>query len=253
MASIVDNPFLLFVVSFLGLLAAAKAGAALSTRLRSIAVGERQDLSVVLTATVTFLALIIGFTFSMVVSHYDQRMRNEEREADAIGTEYSRASLLSAADAAQIRETLLLYLDERIRFYKTRDARPLQQIAASTSRLQSQLWSAASDAGEKSSSPVTALAVSGMNDVLTSEGYAEAAWSDRLPLLAWSLMAVIAIYSNFLFGLGSHHSRLFVFVLLPFAVSISFFLIADIDSPRQGLIRVPPRNLLSLSQSLPSQ
>jgi len=147
----------------------------------------------------------------------------------------------------------LLYLDERIRFYETRDARQLPQIAASTSRLQAELWSSGSGAGEKSSSAVTALAVSGMNDVLTSEGYAQAAWLNRLPLMAWGLMAVIALYSNFLFGLGSRHSRLLLFVVLPLAVSMSFFLIADIDSPRSGLIRVLPQNLLRLSESLRSQ
>jgi hypothetical protein len=41
-----------------------------------------------------------------------------------------------------------------------------------------------------------------------------------------------------------------LFLVLPLAVSVSFFLIADIDSPRQGLIRVEPQNLMSLSQSL---
>ena len=38
--------------------------------------------------------------------------------------------------------------------------------------------------------------------------------------------------------------------VLPLVMSISFFLIADIDSPRAGLIRVHPQNLISLSQSL---
>jgi hypothetical protein len=40
-------------------------------------------------------------------------------------------------------------------------------------------------------------------------------------------------------------------LVLPFIVSISFFLIADIDSPRGGVIRVQPQNLVSLSRSLP--
>jgi hypothetical protein len=35
-------------------------------------------------------------------------------------------------------------------------------------------------------------------------------------------------------------------------VAIAFLLIADMDSPRRGVIRVSPMNLLSLSQSLPS-
>jgi hypothetical protein len=38
--------------------------------------------------------------------------------------------------------------------------------------------------------------------------------------------------------------------VLPIVVSISFFLISDIDSPRGGTIRVNPQNLTSLSQSL---
>jgi hypothetical protein len=33
-------------------------------------------------------------------------------------------------------------------------------------------------------------------------------------------------------------------------LSISFFLIADIDSPRRGIILVRPQNLISLAQSL---
>jgi hypothetical protein len=33
-------------------------------------------------------------------------------------------------------------------------------------------------------------------------------------------------------------------------VSVAFFLIADIDSPRRGVILVNPQNLLSLAESL---
>src|SRR5215469_1575668 len=49
--------------------------------------------------TLTLLELIIGFTFSMVVGRYDQRRRNEEEEANAIGTAYVRADLVPALDA----------------------------------------------------------------------------------------------------------------------------------------------------------
>jgi hypothetical protein len=45
-------------------------------------------------ATSTLLALVIGFTFSMAVTRYDQRKTLEETEANATGTEYfARASL----------------------------------------------------------------------------------------------------------------------------------------------------------------
>jgi len=42
-------------------------------------------------------------------------------------------------------------------------------------------------------------------------------------------------------------------VILPVIVSIPFFLIADIDSPRAGVIRVVPVNLIAHAQSMRPQ
>jgi len=253
MASVVDRPLLVFVLSFVAMMLFARVGTAVGARFRPIKEDERQDLNVVLTSTLTLLGLIIGFSFSMVVSRYDLRKNYEEEEANAIGTEYVRTNLLPAADAAQIRVLLLNYLDERLRFYTARDAREVQQIAASINRLQSELWLAASNAGSKNPSMLTAQAVSGMNAVLNSESYTQAAWWNRLPLTAWALMAGIALFCNFLFGFGSHRPRFLILLVLPLSLSLAFFLIAEIDSPRDGFIRVRPQNLASLSESLRSQ
>jgi hypothetical protein len=64
------------------------------------------------------------------------------------------------------------------------------------------------------------------------------------------LVTAIAIFCNLLIGYGAHRTSTILFMVLPLAVSVSFFLIADIDSPRAGVIRVQPVNLVSLSQSL---
>jgi hypothetical protein len=87
-----------------------------------------------------------------------------------------------------------------------------------------------------------------MNDVLNSQGYTQAAWWNRIPVAAWGLMMAIAICCNLLLGYRAQGSLLLL--VMPFIVSISFFLIADIDSPRGGVIRVLPQNLVALSQSL---
>jgi hypothetical protein len=97
-----------------------------------------------------------------------------------------------------------------------------------------------------------ALAVSGMNDVLNSQGYAQAAWWNRVPIAAWSLLITISIFCNLLIGYGAHGRSALLFLILPIALSIAFFLIADIDSPRGGIIRVLPQNLHSLAGSLHS-
>jgi hypothetical protein len=49
-------------------------------------------------------ALIVGFSFSMAVGRYDQRKNCDEAEANAIGTEYVRADLLSVVDNAGTAE-----------------------------------------------------------------------------------------------------------------------------------------------------
>ena len=66
-------------------------------------------------------------------------------------------------------------------------------------------------------------------------------------------MAGIAICCNLLIGYGAHQTDRRIFLIVPIAVSIAFFLISDIDRPRGGSILVAPQNLLSLSQSLRTQ
>src|SRR5271169_3290716 len=96
--NIMNYPFFIFVFSLLLMWQSARLGAYLQKRRQDLGEPERQDLDVVMAATLTLLGLIIGFSFSMAVSRYDQRKSCEEAEANAIGTEYVRADLLPPAD-----------------------------------------------------------------------------------------------------------------------------------------------------------
>jgi len=60
-------------------------GTFVGQKLRPLPEDEREDFGIVINATLTLLALIIGFSFSMAVSRYDQRKNYEEAEANAIG------------------------------------------------------------------------------------------------------------------------------------------------------------------------
>jgi hypothetical protein len=211
---------------------------------------EKDDFGLVVNASLTLLALIIGFTFSMAVSRYDQRKDYEEEEANAIGTEYVRCDLLPDTDAAKVRNLLAQYLDQRVLFYETHDLYQLAQIDKETSKLQMEMWSTVRSAADAHPTPPVTLAVWGMNDVLNRQGYTQAAWWKRIPVAAWALMVSIAMCCSLLVGYGARRREGMLFTILPFLVSIAFFLIADIDSPRTGVIRVVPQNLISLSQSL---
>jgi hypothetical protein len=189
----------------------------------------------------------------MAVSRYDQRKNYEEQEANAIGTEYVRAIQLAPADAAKVQALLRSYLDQRILNYRTRGARELRQIDARTSQLQTEMWSAASTSVAALPSPMATFVLGGMNDVLNSQGYTQAAWWNRIPTAAWILLIIISIFCNLLIGYDAPARSPFLLIILPIFLSISLFLIADIDTPRRGVIMVEPQNLESLAESLRPQ
>ncbi|EEA03312.1 conserved hypothetical protein [Burkholderia sp. H160] len=252
MPNILNHAELVFLLSFVLMWLAARIGATMLRRFGTIADDARDEFSVIQTATLTLLALIIGFTFSMAVGRYDLREHYEEEEASAISTAYVRADLLPAADAATLRALLIEYLNVRVLFYTTRDTRELSQVDADTARLQQEMWTAVRNAAAAQPTPIAALVVTAINDVLNMQGYAQAAWWNRIPYAAWGLMAVMAICANLLVGYGARALTAGAGLLLvvPLVVALAFALIADIDSPRGGMIHVRPFNLQALVTSL---
>jgi hypothetical protein len=246
-------PFLVFIVSLAVFTAAAWLGATRFSRVRAHVDQHRDEFGVIQGATLTLLGLIIGFTFSMALNRYESRIGLEEEEANAIGTEYLRADFLPASEAEKVRSLLRAYVEQRVLFYEAREIDEREHVDADTARLQAELWAAVRAPATAQPSPLTALTVSGMNDVLNSQGYTQAAWTNRIPPAAWVLMASIALFATLLVGIGIRTRRdgfAWVLLVLPVVTATSFFLIADIDSPRQGTIRVVPQNLLDLSASI---
>lgn len=251
--NLMNHPVIFGACSAVALWMAARVGSAVHQRTGPMTEETEKDLGFVVGAILTLLGLLIGFSFSMAISRYDQRKNYEEEEANAIGTEYLRADLLPEANAAKVRPLLVRYVDQRIQWYETHDKAKLDAVNADVTRLQNEMWAEVKSAAAAQPTPVAAVAVTGMNDVLNTQGYTQAAWWNRIPVMAWTLMMLIAFFSSFLIGYSAHQFSGPVFWIVPIAVSISFMLIADIDSPRTGLIRVVPQNLVSLAQSMQQQ
>jgi hypothetical protein len=246
-----NHPIVLFAVFLVVLSLSAQLGAYFERKKWSpLKDEEREPFKVVFGATLTLLGLIIGFSFSMALTRYDQRKNNEAEEANAIGTEYLRTELLPTASTDRAKGLLRQYLEQRILFYEEEREGNVPEIIARTIQLQRALWSVVRSVAAAEPTPVIALATSGMNDVLNSEGYAQAAWTKRIPVAAWVLMAVTAMCSCVLMSYSAHNARARLLTILPLVLSIAFYLIAETDSPRHGVVRVIPQNLIRLSQSL---
>ena len=248
MESLAHYPFFVFVLTFVFLSIATMAGASLHRRYPTVTADHKEDLGIILAATLTLLALIIGFSFAMATNRYDERKRLEQAEASATHTEILRAELMQPAEAAKVRKLLGEYLDQRILFYDIKDNSRRAQIAQRTSQLEADLWAATREAAAQPM-PAVVLVVAGMNDVFKAQSDAQAADGNRIPIAAWLLMAAIALCCTVLLGYRARASMRLALVL-PLVVAVSFFLIADIDTPRHGLIHVGPENLESVAKFL---
>jgi hypothetical protein len=246
-----DNPLAILVLSFVALVLAAETGAYASEKRAPLTETEKNALGVVLMGALTIYAVIIGFSFNMASVRYDQRKNYEEQEANAIGTEYLRVGLLPPTEVAHTRNLLQEYLEERILFYQTRDGPDLRAVDSATARLQSALWSAVEPHGAMQPTPVTAAILTGMNDVLNTQGYTQSAWSNRIPFAAWGPIIALSLCCSVLFGFyATHKSGRLLFLSLPVILAITFFLLGDLDNPRAGVIRVEPENLENLEWQL---
>ena len=98
------------------------------------------------------------------------------------------------------RMLLRSYLDQRILLYGTPEQDRRERIRQRTTQLQTQLWSTVQGSAIAQPGPLTALAAAGMNDVLNSQAYTQAAWWNRIPGAAWLLMLLIALVCNAMVG-----------------------------------------------------
>ena len=247
---LVDRPLLFFVVTLTLFLGCTRIGVLARLHGHKLTPAERAEFDLVRNAMFTLLGLLIGFAIAMAVSRYDLRKSLEESEANAIGTEYLRLDLMPADSASGARALLRTYVDERIAFYALMNPDELAKNGADTANTMNALWAAIAPATKASQTAVTALVAAGMNDVLNSYGYTVAAWRNRLPPEVWMLLILVAASCNFLIGFGAERLSAATHAILPLTASLAILLIADVEGPHNGFVRVHPVNLIDAAASI---
>ncbi len=247
---LVDHPLVFFGATLLLFLGATRVGVLARLHGHKLTATERAEFDLVRNAIFTLLGLVIGFAIAMAVSRYDLRKGLEESEANAIGTEYLRLDLLPPETAATARALLKTYVDQRIAYYGLRDPVEGAANAAETAQTMNALWAAVLPESRAHQNAVTALVDSGMNDVLNSYGYTVAAWRNRLPIEVWLLIIFVAVVCNVLIGFGAEKLSLATQGVLPLTASLAILLIADVEGPHNGFVRVHPENLIDVRTTI---
>ncbi len=205
----------------------------------------------VVAASLGLLAFLLAFTFGMAASRLDTRQTLVLDEANAIGTAYLRAALLPEPHRTTIRKLLREYLDLRLQV-----VRPgmVEQALARSEKLQRMLWAEAVIAGEKNPTPVTALFLQSLNEVIDLHAKRVAmGLRNRIPFTIWAALYFTAILAlaevGYHAGLSST-TRTPATLALVVMFSGVLCLIADLDRPHEGLLNDCQQALIDLRKSL---
>jgi hypothetical protein len=202
-------------------------------------------------AMLGLLAFMLAFTFGVASSFFQARREVVLSEANAIGTTYLRAAMLPAAIGTDVRHLLREYVDVRL---EAATGINVAQAVSKSEELHGRLWSQAVAASENDRSPVTALFIESLNEVIDLHAKrVMAALRTRVPPPIWVALYLLAILSmaamGYNQGLTSRRRSLAGFALI-LAFSVVLLLIVDLDRPGEGLLRVSQQSMIDLQNSM---
>jgi hypothetical protein len=202
-------------------------------------------------AILGLLAFLLAFTFGMAASRFENRRKLVLDEANAIGTTYLRAALVPEPHRTQIRTLLRDYVDVRLEGVEPRMAVP---ALARSEKVQARLWAQAVIVAKKNPTPITGLFIQSLNEVIDIHAQrVTLGMRNRLPITIWGALYFTAILAmvgvGYLEGLTSTTRTLATLVLVV-TFSGVLWLLADLDRPQEGLIKVSQQALMDLRKSM---
>ena len=201
------------------------------------------------------VALLLGFSYSITSSRFNQRQRLVLDEANAIGTCYLRAGLLGEPARNRIRAALHRYTDLRLEhFERALVPGEYQRTTKAMDAAMVDLWSAVED-GVKADHELarTSQIVPAANEVIDLSATRAWASHNQMPPSVLLLLAVCMIISSGLVGHSSGQVRrrhLGLWIGLNILVMLVLFVVLDFDRPRRGLIQVNHAPLIELRESM---
>jgi hypothetical protein len=203
-------------------------------------------------ATLGLLAFVLAFTFGMAADRFNTRKSLVVEDANAIGTTYLRTSLLPDPPASEMRKELRDYVDVRLK--ATEDPKTVPAALAHSEELQGLLWRQATTIGTQQPNPATTgLFIEALNNMIDVHGTRIAAARNRIPGTIWFFTFLTTAIGMLAMGYQSGISgsrRTLANVCLAIAFGGVIMLIADLDRPQHGFLRVSQQSMVDLQTSM---
>lgn len=247
-------PFIwLFFLTFIILLISFECGLILGKKYHeNVKDDNGSSISSIVAATLGLLAFLLTFTFGIAATKYDEKRALVLEEANAIGTTYLRAGYLQKPHSSEIRNLLKQYVDVRLYHLKTNSIPKGIELSL---ELQDKLWQQAEAIAEKTPDSVVAgLFIQSLNDVIDLHSKrVNIGLRIRIPSIIWISLYLLAIAA---FGTVGYQTGLLrarymgIILLLITTFSLVLVLIADLDRPLVGFIKVSQQPLEDLKIQL---
>ena len=202
-------------------------------------------------ATLGLLAFILAFTFGLAAARFDARRQVLLDEANAIGTTYLRAGMLPEG-RDEVRRLLRDYVSARLEAVRSGN---FAEGMRRSEDIQQQVWTKAENVAQKNpDSIIVGLFVQSLNETIDLHAKrVQAAVRSRIPGAIWLGLFAVAALSltamGYFEGLaGTRRSLAVIAVAVAFSVVIE--LIADLDRPQEGVLRVSQQALLDVQRSM---
>ena len=247
--------WMVVVVASLVMMAVAELGFRLGLRLHTTGdTARKAQISGIQTGTLSLIGLLLGFTFAMSVSRYEERRHLVIREARAIRNAYMRASVLPAPHTPAVRDLLKRYLANRINAQQVvEDPQALAAAIAESYAIQAQLWEHTDASIKQVPTVVSVSFAAALTEMLDTGTERLAAGRADIPLGVWILLLIVVACGNFITGYngGAQGARsMLSSIFYPLVVATVILLVYDLSHPLRGTIGIIQQPMLELQQAL---
>ena len=197
------------------------------------------------------VSLLLGFTLTLAASRFAERRSLLVEEAVSIGTTYLRASTLPQPYRDHSKQLLREYVDTRLELDNVGvNASRFNEAVGRAKRLQEDLWLDAATVAQNDRTAITAAYINSLNETIDLHEQRVAAFENHVPQSVWLLIISVSLIAVFTRGSTLTTRFWLTLILVPITIAITVSLIADLDSPSRGLIRLDQRALQRLKADM---
>ena len=214
-------------------------------RKRLLALGEdwQAGLGTLNGAVFGLMGLLVAFTFTGAATRFDARHSIVTEHVNAIGTAWLRLDLLAAPEREKARDGFRRYVDTQLEILgNSGNNDAVRAGMGRLSSIQQEIWETLIQAVKSDKSlPLTQVVLPPVNEMFDLSTTRYMAARQHPPVAVFLMLGLLVLVSGLVAGFGmAKAARQSALHLFGFAalMSLSVYLILDIEYPRLGIIRI---------------